>query len=147
MLTIDDLVTPSDAQWRFVIREMRNSWESHERSDSVYSPSFEMGAADSQLCARLCAAGPDHAKFLRQLPLHIAVSAPSYWWREFDTYRIGVEAGDVTANSTSQMHTVGRAPFSADMFSFEDMERGQVAALIDLLNWRRDRWIDEGGKR
>jgi hypothetical protein len=146
MLTIEELITPSDLQWRFVIREMRNSWESQERSDSTDYP-FEMGAADMALCRKLINAGADHAKFMRQLPLHIAVSAPSYWWREFDTYRVGIEAGDVTANSTSQMHTVGRHAFTADMFSMEDMSEYERAQILNHLNALRNHWIDCGKRK
>jgi hypothetical protein len=146
MLKIDDLIGPSDAQWQFVIREMRNSWGSKAASDTYIWP-FELGQADAKLCAKLCAAGPDHAKYLRQLPIHVAVTAPSYWWREFDTYRIGVEAGDVTQNSSSQMHTLGREPFSTDMFSFEDMDTETAYAIVANLNTLRQRWIDRGKRK
>ena len=146
MLTIEEIVPPSSAQWHFVIREMRNSWDSQPRSDSERNP-FVLGEADAALCRKLAKAGPDHAKFMRQLPLHLVVIAPSYWWREFDTYRVGIEAGDVTANSTSQMHTVGREPFRADMFSFEDMDAHDQERIIAHLNVLRNHWIDCGKRK
>lgn len=146
MLTIHDLVGPSDAQWRIVVAGARNSWESWENGDSTPCP-FELGAADAALLTKLVKAGSDHAKFARQLPIHVDITAANYWWRELDTYRVGVAADDISQNSTSMMHVLGRVPFSADMFSFEDCDDVIQAQMIMQLNWQRDRWIDEGGKR
>lgn len=133
-----------------VIEGMRNSWESWGQIDSrysVHSEYFEMGANDKALCLRLIKAGSDHAKFMRQLPIVLEVKAPEYFWKEFDTYRIGVQADDVTQNSTSMMHVLGKLPFLMDMFSFEDMDKAQKETILETLNCLRDRWIDEGGKR
>ena len=146
MLEIHTLIGPSDAQFAFVIQEMRNSWESWEKGDSTAYP-FELGAADAALCAKLTQAGPDHAKFLRQLPIHVAITAPAYWWREFDTYRIGVAVDDITQNSTSMMHVLGKQPFSADMFSFENLTPPMKAKITFDLNLARDEWIESGKRK
>lgn len=150
MLKVHAYAPPSDEQWSMVVRGARNSWESWGKSDSGFignRGAFEMGAADMALLLKLVMAGSDHGKFMRQLPLVLEVTAADYWWREFDTYRIGVEADDITQNSTSQMHVLGKHPFSPEMFSLEDVEPAQIDALMAFLNWHRDRWFDEGGKR
>jgi hypothetical protein len=141
---------PSATTWYFVINGMRNSWESWERGDSEYDepgndwtlPAFYLGDADKNLAQRLTKTGADHGKYLRQLPVVIDITAPAYFWREFDTYHIGV-----TSNSTSQMHTLGKHPFNASMFCFEDVDITPQTQILETLNWLRDRWIDEGGKR
>jgi hypothetical protein len=148
MITIHAAITPSPEQWEFVIREMRNSWESWEKSDSLYAPgAFVLGPADADLCRRLVKAGADHAKFMRQLPIHIALTAPDYFWREFDTYRIGVSADDITQNSTSMMHVLGRSPFTASMFDFGDVLPDDVAAILTRLNAARDRWVADNKRK
>lgn len=144
MLVVHEYETPSEGTWNMVIRGMRNSWESWEKGDSLFYYDglrahfrFELGTADRALCLRLIGAGADHGKFMRQLPVVFDVTAPNYFWREFDTYHIGV-----TANSTSQMHTLGKHPFSADMFSFEDMQEDAQHIILQNLNWLRDAWIN-----
>lgn len=150
----------ASAHWLWIaINGMRNSWESHEKGDSrtwYHAPNdqggaFELGDADRTLLHKLIRAGQDHSKVLRQLPIIMDIKAPNYFWKEFDTYRVGVAYGDddgsdVTQNSTSQMHVLGKYPFSADMFSWEDIDQLGIDAMLTLLNYLRDRWIDEGGK-
>jgi hypothetical protein len=122
-LTIVGHAGPSPAQWDIVIRGMRNSWESWEKGNStLVDGEFVFGSADRDLALRLVKLGSDHGKYLRQLPIIVDIKAPGYWWREFDTYRIGVEAADIVQNSTSMMHTLGREPVEASMFAFEDPE-------------------------
>lgn len=123
-----------------VICGMRNSWESHEKSDSALGQWLVFGDADKALATRLVKTGADHGKFLRQLCVILDITAPAYWLREFDTY------GFTTSNSTSQMHVLGKHEFSADMFSWEDMDRPQQDMLLTVLNYSRDRWLDEGGR-
>lgn len=149
MLTINRVVTPSPEQWAFVVEEMRNSWESWERGDSDIRAGalFDFGPADAALCRRLLAAGPDHAKFARMLPLHLTITAPNYWWREMDTYRVGVAADDIAQNSTSQMHTIGREPFRVEMFSLEDVDDFDRHYLIGTLERFRQRWLDAGRRK
>jgi hypothetical protein len=159
MLTVNACEGPSPRQCEIVIRGMRNSWESWEAGDSVLSYgaqtpfAFVLGPKDLALALRLAKAGSDHGKYLRMLPLHLVVTAPEYFWREFDTYRVGtvqeapdlvVQASDVTENSTSQMHTLGKQPVTAEMLSVEDMETADRDDLLSLINRQRDRWVDAG---
>ncbi len=142
MLTIHDYDTPSDKTLSLVFSGVRNSWESWEKGDSILGQWFELGDADKALALRLIKAGPDHGKFLRQLNVVVDLTAPSYWFREMDTYSVGV-----TQNSTSQMHVLGKHEFSADMFSWEDMHPDCQEALLGALNAFRDMWIESGKRK
>lgn len=147
MITIHEYETPSEKCWHMVVRGVRNSWESHEKGDSEYKDvdyhdcRFFLGAADKALAIRLIRAGADHGKFMRQLPVVLDITAPAYFWREFDTY------GFTTSNSTSQMHVLGRREFSADMFSWEDMDMDVRRDLLGSLNYLRDEWINSGKRK
>lgn len=158
-LTIVGHVGPSPAQWDMVIRGMRNSWESYEKADSRYidegegdylcvDRGFTLGPADRDLAIRLAKLGSDHGKYLRQLPVIVEVKAPGYWWREFDTYRVGVEASDITQNSTSMMHTLGKEPFTPAMFAWDgQIDSDLIGHTIDYLNSLRDEWIGRGRRK
>lgn len=136
--------------WQIVIEGMRNSWESWEKGDSYTSfldydtggTGYHIGEKDMELCQRLVKAGNDHGKFLRQLPVAIDISAPDYFWKEFDQYKVGV-----TTNSTSMMHTLGRQPFSIDVLDLEDMEKEDSMILLSYLNKLRDKWINANKKK
>ena len=147
-LVINDYAGPSPAQWWIAINGMRNSWESWERGDSFieFEGAWMFGARDQQLLRQLLKAGPDHAKVTRQLPLIIDISAPDYWWRQFDQYRVGVAADDVSTNSTSQMHTLGRHAITEEHIDLSDVPEDVRDAYLTLLNGQRERWI-EAGKR
>lgn len=147
-LTIVGCVTPSPAQWDIVIRGMRNSWESWEKGDSeLTADSYTFGRADRDLALRLAKLGSDHGKYLRQLPVIVEIKAPGYWWREFDTYRIGVEASDITQNSTSMMHTLGREEVHESMFCFDDPESEAARATMAAVEAARQRWIGAGKRK
>lgn len=156
-LTIVAHVAPSPAQWDMVIRGMRNSWESWSKGDSRLTTlndylytlrvhRFDLGPNDRDLALRLAKLGADHGKYLRQLPVIVEIKAPGYWWREFDTYRIGVEASDITQNSTSMMHMLGRDPVDASMFHFDDPDSEAAKAVVAGVSAAREAWI-EAGKR
>ncbi len=147
-LIINSHATPSAAQWQLVISGMRNSWESWEKGDSYVSSDGDwvFGESDSRLCRQLLKAGSDHAKFARQLPLIIDISAPDYWWRQLDQYRVGVAADDVSTNSTSQMHTLGRQPITEEHVDLSDVPEDEREQYLALVNRQRERWI-EAGKR
>lgn len=100
------------------VRGARNPMSSWERMDSYTDSngSFVFGANDLTLAKRLCHAGSDHRKFIRQIFVSVDITAPLYWWKEFDTYKIGT-----TANSTSTMHKIHAKPFSEDDFSVENL--------------------------
>lgn len=95
------------------IRGARNPMNSWDRSDSQTDDagSFILGDNDLYLAQRLCAAGRDHRKFLRQILVSVDIEAPLYWWKEYDTYKVGT-----TANSTSTMHRIHASPITIDDF-------------------------------
>lgn len=147
MITIHEYDTPSVKTWHLAIKGIRYSWGSNDRSDSEYDGYdggfFTIGDQDKALMLKLIKTGNDHSKFMRQLPVIVDITAPEYWWKETDTYKIST-----VRNSSSMMHTLGSKPFDAGMFSWEDLSTEIIAQrnIIDQLNWLRDRWIDEGGK-
>lgn len=112
--------------WEAAIRGMRNPMNSWDKSDSkqlpdmlmdeqTYVPAhFEIGPNDLDLMTHLCNAGTDHRKFMRMIIVSCDITAPLYWWKEFDTYKVGT-----VANSCSTMHKIHAKRFSADDFSRE----------------------------
>ena len=98
------------------IRGARNPMNSWNRSDSAYDEqgNYILGENDLSLAKRLARAGSDHRKFLRQIFVSVDITAPLYWWKEFDTYKVGT-----VANSTSTMHKIHSKPFSRDDFSYD----------------------------
>ena len=133
------------------MRGARNPLNSWARSDSYYNEKGEyiLGPNDLDLAKRLRNAGSDHRKYLRQVIVCMDITAPMYWWKEFDTYKVGT-----VANSTSTMHKIHAAPFTADDFSCERMTEetrakfdGVIAYMEDLrlrYNETKDKalWID-----
>lgn len=108
------------------LRGMRNPMNSWEKSDSVFSPALCIGPNDLDLARRLVGAGSDDRKFLRQIFVSVDVTAPLYWWKEYDTYKVGT-----VANSTSTMHKIHAKPFELDDFSYERMSSDGVELLTD----------------
>ncbi len=108
------------------IRGARNPMNSWERSDSTYDETgkFVIGEADLDFGHRLAVAGSDHRKFLRQVFVSVDITAPLYWWKEFDTYKVGT-----VANSTSTMHKIHAKEFSRDDFSHDRLDDGGLAML------------------
>lgn len=107
------------AGWMTVVRGMRNPMNSWEKNDSFImelSGKPVLGANDLDLAKRLCHAGPEHRKFLRQIYVAMDITAPLYWWKEFDTYKVGT-----TANSTSTMHKLASTPITIDCFETDDL--------------------------
>lgn len=101
------------------IRGMRNPMNSWDKSDSVFTMDpyyFTVGPNDLSLAQRLCNAGSDHRKFLRQIFVSVDITAPLYFWKEYDTYKVGT-----TANSTSTMHKIHAKEFEIGDFSCERM--------------------------
>lgn len=137
--------------WEAAIRGMRNSWDSHEKSDSGYYRSedghcilsnYEVGDADYNLMRRLALAGPSHAKYRRYINVTVDITAPLYWWKEFDTYKIGT-----VANSESTMHTVMKDEFYIEDFSNEYLDEEalmQLSTFVRKLNyWRKEYLMTE----
>ena len=104
------------------IRGMRNPMNSWDKSDSVFTMDpyyFTVGPNDLSLAQRLCNAGSDHRKFLRQIFVSVDITAPLYFWKEYDTYKVGT-----TANSTSTMHKIHAKEFTLDDFSVDYISYG-----------------------
>ena len=112
------------------IRGARNPMNSWAKSDSYYDADgrFVLGAADIDFGHRLAVAGSDHRKFLRQVFVSVDITAPLYWWKEFDTYKVGT-----VANSTSTMHKIHAKAFDRDDFSYDRLDEGGIAALDALV--------------
>ena len=129
------------------IRGASNPLSSWDRSDSFYDGegNFVLGEADLALARRLAVSGSDHRKYLRQVFVSVDITAPIYWWKEFDTYKVGT-----VANSTSTMHKIHSKPFSADDFSHDHLtEEGRAAldAMISYLEFTRLAYVETKDKK
>ena len=111
------------------IRGARNPLNSWARMDSYYDEegNFILGENDLSLATRLAKAGSDHRKYLRQIFVSMDITAPLYWWKEFDTYKVGT-----VANSTSTMHKIHAKEFTREDFSVESLT-GDASAAMDAL--------------
>lgn len=122
--------------WEAAIRGMRNPMNSWDRSDSFNSTAKwegyrfgedepDIGPNDLDLMMRLAKGGPVHAKYLRYIVVYVDVTAPLYWWKEFETYRIGVaeNPSDIEMNSCSTMHKIHDNEFTLEDFSCEHLDR------------------------
>ena len=111
------------------VRGARNPMNSWAKSDSYYDEggNFVLGPADLDLCHRLSVSGSDHRKYLRQIFVSMDITAPLYWWKEFDTYKVGT-----VANSTSTMHKIQAKEFSREDFSMERMS-GDAKKMMDAV--------------
>ena len=137
--------------WEAAIRGMRNPMNSWDKSDthesSSYCPSLDhwegatedgfylfVGDDDLDLMRRLCKAGSDHRKFMRMIVVYCDITAPLYWWKEFDTYKVGV-----VANSCSTMHKIHAKEFTIDDFSHEHLYSDcLLEGIVNELNVYRD---------
>lgn len=127
--------------WEHAIRGMRNPMNSWERSDTTfglgedYLADMESGQNDVDLMLRLIGGGSPHRKFLRQIFVSVDITAPLYWWKEFDTYKVGT-----TANSCSTMHKIHDKPFVLEDFSHEHLfdwteETADTSRHYDAVKW------------
>ena len=114
------------------IRGARNPMNSWARMDSTYDENgkFVMGENDLALAKRLAAAGSDHRKFLRQIIVSLDITAPLYWWKEFDTYKVGT-----VANSCSTMHKIHAKEFDRADFSCDHLTEDALAVLDTLVEY------------
>ena len=114
------------------LRGARNPLSSWAKSDSFYGENgeFVIGEIDLSLAHRLAVSGSDHRKYLRQVFVSVDITAPIYWWKEFDTYKVGT-----TANSTSTMHRIHSKEFSRDDFSTDHMTEGALGALDNMISF------------
>lgn len=129
------------------VRGMRNPMNSWDLSDSVFyaytgpdSQNYILGEKDLDLMKRLIKAGPDHRKFLRMITITMDITAPLYWWKEFDTYKVGT-----VANSCSTMHKIHAKEFTIDDFSYEHLYPNHISALkewILMMNFARGEYLE-----
>lgn len=168
MIKLENVVPASLEQMEFIIQGMRNPMNSWEKSDSGRgcdgklcrshcafnsqwcgnTPKYVIGENDHSLMQRLSNAGTEHRKYLRMMPVYVRITAPLYWWKEFDTYKVGT-----VANSCSTMHKIAEKEFTLEDFSYEhlmDFEEkgklrfsplGTLQNTIDELNDCRDLYL------
>lgn len=128
------------------IRGARNPMNSWAKSDSAYDEAgnYILGENDLALAKKLCRAGSDHRKFVRQILVSVDITAPLYWWKEFDTYKVAT-----VANSTSTMHKIHAKPFETTDFSVDKLSDGALAAFrtyIDYMEQTRRRFVETKDK-
>lgn len=123
MIKLEHTVLASPEQMEFIIEGVRNPMNSWEKGDSELATAgydvvgFHLGEADLNLMQRLSNAGTDHRKFMRMMPVYVRITAPLYWWKEFDTYKVGT-----VTNSCSTMHTIAEKEFTIEDFSTEHLQ-------------------------
>lgn len=125
--------------WEAAIRGMRNPLNSWRLSDSKFDGEFDIGENDYDLMVRLTLGGSSHAKFRRMINVTVDITAPLYWWKEFDTYKIGT-----VANSCSTMHKIHSRELTLDDFSHEHLQPVPLYALqrvIECINDAREDFI------
>lgn len=147
MIKLENVVLASSEQMAFIIEGMRNPMNSWEKSDSTFieedeyydilgnsGPAVgeenrsELGPDDLSLMQRLSNAGTEHRKYMRMMPVYVRITAPLYWWKEFDTYKIGT-----VANSCSTMHKIQEKEFEWGDFSTEHLIRVRDSHLGDTV--------------
>lgn len=137
-IKLEHVVLASPEQMEFIIEGMRNPMNSWEKSDSEYVTAgydivgFDLGESDHSLMQRLSNAGTDHRKFMRMLPVYVRITAPLYWWKEFDTYKVGT-----VANSCSTMHKIQAKEFELEDFSVEHLISDWIGDNNDAI-WYKD---------
>lgn len=159
MIKLENVVLDSLEQMKFIIEGMRNPMNSWEKSDSgigcddhlcrshcAFSPEwcgntqrYVVGLNDHSLMQRLSNAGTEHRKYMRMMPVYVRITAPLYWWKEFDTYKVGT-----VANSCSTMHKIAEKEFTLEDFSCEHLISGSIETLndtIDILNEFREWYL------
>ena len=142
--------------WESAIHGMRNPMNSWERSDSRHEISmstgeylgFRIGPNDHDLMMRLAKAGTEHAKYRRMIVVYVDITAPLYWWKEFDTYKVGT-----VANSCSTMHKIAEKAFEREDFSIEHLHNDKehhwlvcMDNVVAALNVARDRYLETKDK-
>lgn len=181
MIKLENVVLASPEQMEFIIQGMRNPMNSWEKGDTCFSDepcvncyydqrnlcdkdSFfrkdeKLGSNDHSLMQRLSNAGTEHRKYMRMMPVYMRITAPLYWWKEFDTYKIGT-----VANSCSTMHKIAEKEFTLEDFSCEHLKfndnspiysdegkvrldgNGHICLTINLLNYWRKQYLTSKSK-
>lgn len=140
MIKLEHAVLPSPEQMQFVIEGMRNPMNSWDNSDSYVTYNinsdeiFALGNNDHDLMQRLAKAGTDHRKYMRMMPVYVRITAPLYWWKEFDTYKVGT-----VANSCSTMHKIQEKEFTLEDFSVEHLREITSSHNIEMTGAKAER--------
>lgn len=172
MIKIENTVTPSGEQWKRIIMGLRNPMNSWDKSDSgfrckiddgacnehncedygkcnsVDKLNYRVGKNDLSLMKKLSKAGTDHRKFMRMIVVYADITAPQFWWSEFDTYKVGT-----VRNSCSKMHKIHVKEFVKDDFSHEGIDevggiaKQQFEDTINVLEWLRLKFNETGEKK
>ena len=147
MIKLENMVLASPEQMSFIIQGLRNPMNSWDKSDSKYNDldEYKMGNNDKDLMKRLAMAGTDHRKFMRMMPVYVRITAPLYWWKEFDTYKVGT-----VANSCSTMHKIAAKEITVDDFSIEHLisdSNAMMKTTCDLLNQYREKYLKTKDKK
>lgn len=181
MIKLEHVVLASPEQMEFIIEGMRNPMNSWEKSDSGNgcdsslcsgpcasspqwcgnTPRYVLGENDLSLMQQLSNAGTDHRKFMRMMPVYVRITAPIYWWKEFDTYKVGT-----VANSCSTMHKIQEKEFTLNDFSCEHLKNAFDVSIpytssitgifeykkiledsIEILNNARNLYLETKDKR
>ena len=165
MIKLENVVLASPEQMNFVIEGMRNPMNSWGKSDShnckqnssfcmeceCNKIGYRLGENDISLMQRLSNAGTEHRKYMRMMPVYVRITAPLYWWKEFDTYKVGT-----VANSCSTMHKIAEKGFTLGDFSIEHLNDDRSAELSNVewlehlihhLNRDRLRFIETKDKQ
>ena len=146
MIKLENVVLASPEQMEFIIEGMRNPMNSWEKSDSEFETAgydivgFNLGSNDHSLMQRLSDAGTEHRKYMRMMPVYVRITAPLYWWKEFDTYKVGT-----VANSCSTMHKIGEKEFTIDDFSHEHLDirtKQLLEETVKILNDYRSLYVN-----
>lgn len=126
------VVRTSVMNFENALRGARNPLNSWDKSDSYYDAKgeFVIGENDLNLAEKLCKAGSDHRKFMRQILVSADIIAPLYWWKEYDTYKVAT-----VSNSTSTMHRIHRDKFSISQFSSDQMTDATKMKLKELIDY------------
>ena len=145
MIRIENKVYLNTKQMEFIISGMRNPMNSWDKMDSHDTAGlFFLGDKDKQLMKKLAKSGTDHRKFMRMIPVYVDITAPLYWWKEFDTYKVGT-----VANSCSTMHKIAEKEFTLDDFSHEHLQEPMLEILkhtIHGLNDSREAYLNSKDK-
>lgn len=173
MIKLENVVLASPEQMEFIIEGMRNPMNSWEKSDSeikyeswhdMSGGEYEVGANDHGLMQRLSIAGTEHRKYMRMMPVYVRITAPLYWWKEFDTYKVGT-----VANSCSTMHKIQEKEFTLEDFSHEHLNafipeneehitidggefislntEGHLRMVVHHLNFNREKYLETKDKK
>lgn len=147
MIKINDLAGPSNEQFNTVINGMRLSYKKTEDSDSIYGSNgdesvFILGDNDRDLLLTLCKRGSSHRKLLRQLNVVVDITAPLYFWKQLDAYKVGI-----TTNSESTMHSLTKKPFMASDFRMDHVSPKEVEeTIVPRLNELREEYLETENK-